>query len=169
MSGDKGEQSFGEHKPSVAKSGNVLLGGQPFEFQYRVQDITDSSPALRHELRGSEEGESVIGIEFEDGSVAWSRSVPRHIVLENFEGKRAIARFQSHNRWWSEIPEVMVHALKEKDALALAEFMRRSGVHPKTPIELNTVDDVYMTTDSHRVWRGNLGNFNPAALINQQP
>ena len=164
MNGDRGEQHLETHVSSVKKTGNVILSDEPFEFEYRVQDITDSSPALRHELRGSEKDESVIGLEFEDGTVAWSRSIPRHTVLEAIEKKKAIARFQSHGRWWSDIPEVKIHALKKEDANALAQFMKRSGVHPKTPVELNTVDDVYITTDVKLLWSGKLGDFDTKSL-----
>lgn len=149
--------------PSTKKYHEAKFGESTIGFTYRLQNIESKSPVLRKELeKWDHDSGGLIGVVFDDNSVAWSTSVPRHTNLISAEKKIISARFQTHLEPFSMIPLIQIDTLTKKCSSDLLSFFERSNVIATTFVKINLTDrlDGQPTQNSDRVYFGPLGKFN---------
>lgn len=151
--------------PSERKAGQFGFGEHVIPFTYRVQSIESKSPVLRTELsKWDENNKGVIGVCFKDKTLAWSEEAPRHTSLVAAEKKDMVARFQSIQELWSNIPVIRVDSLDLDNATNLIGFFNRSSVRPTTPLMVRLTDKFDVGDTSHEVYSGTLADFDPTKI-----
>jgi len=120
-----------------------IQGFDKIEYNYWVLGKLDGNSSLfrKHLLRWSND-RGMIGVMFGDSELAWSMKVPRHISLENQEGKLATARIQTQKPFFNQFPEIKVHAINVDDVIKLASFAARNAPSPQVLMDITLVDSL---------------------------
>ena len=136
------------------------------EYDYWILDELNGRSALfrKHLIRWNDE-RGMIGVMFDDGELAWSMKVPRHISLEEQEGKTATARIQTQRLFHDPFPKIQVHAKNVDDAIKLASFVQRNAPSSQLLLDITLVDSFTNPSGRYEIgFRGLISDYDPKVV-----
>jgi len=129
-------------------------------YRYKTQSVETPSRIFGHNLsKELGQQESLIGVLLENGTIAWSFDMTRHIDFESAEESKTVARVQTNFAIWSRLPPIQVHGLNIESIKKLSQYIIDSNTPNNSPIEITLVNDFESGGYNQGLYNGVVGKL----------